>query len=244
MELAYVLIHSPSVGPLTWAPVAQRLTGSGRVALVPDLTDVTDSTPPFWPRISDRVSELVTQLPAGQPVMLVVHSNAGLFVPPIVAAAPRPIEGCIFVDAALPARTGPTPAAPPELLEFLRSKVTEGRLPPWTTWWDEADVAPMFPDASTRASVSAEQPCLPISYYEQLVPGFDGWDARPCGYLLFGPPYDETAQTARDRGWLVDHIPGHHIHQIVDADAVTDRLVAMAERMTTLSSAAEPGFTP
>jgi hypothetical protein len=75
-----------------------------------------------------------------------------------------------------------TPAAPTELLDFLRGKVTDGRLPPWTEWWDE-DVSPLFPDAATRAAVTAEEPRLPFAYYEQSVPVPTGWDDDlACGY--------------------------------------------------------------
>jgi hypothetical protein len=189
--MAFVLVHSPSVGPSTWAPVATRLRDLGAVAVVPSLVDVADAEPPFWPRVAELVGAAIEQLPPGQSVVLVGHSNAGLFLPVIVAAATRPVAGCHFVDAALPSRGGPTPVVPPELLDFLRRKVTGGRLPQWTAWWDEADIAPMFPDPRTRASVSAEQPQLPLSYYEQHIPVPDGWDKRPCGYLLFGAPYEE-----------------------------------------------------
>jgi hypothetical protein len=228
MEPAFVLVHSPSVGPLTWAPVAQRLASLGHLALVPSLLDVGAGAPPFWPRVADRVNTMIAELAAGRPIVLVAHSNAGLFVPTIVDAATRPVAACVFVDAAMPARNGATPAAPPDLLDFLRTKAIDGRLPPWTTWWDEADVAPMFPDPDTRTSISAEEPRLPLSYYEQRLPVPDGWDDRPCGYLLFGPAYDGEAQDARERGWRVEHIPGEHLHQIVDPDAVAERLIAMA----------------
>jgi len=168
--------------------------------------------------------------PRGQPVVLVAHSNAGLFVPVVVHAARRPVAGCVFVDASLPCRTGPTPAATPERLNLLRAMATEGRLPQWTAWWDEDDVALLFPDRRTRLSVSAEQSRLPLSYYEQQIPVPDGWDNRPCGYLLFGPPYDHTAQEARERGWVVEQVPGRHLHQLVDPDTVTARIVAMTSR--------------
>ena len=232
MDPAFVLVHSPSVGPATWKPVAERLPGT---VVVPSLLDVADAPPPFWPRVVELVAKAVAELPAGQPVVLVAHSNAGLFVPVIVDASPRPVAGCVFVDAALPARTGATPVAPVDLIRFLESKAgDDGRLPPWTAWWDEADVAPMFPDPSTRAVVEAEQPRLPLSYYRQLVPVAPHWDRRPCAYLLFGPPYDEAAAEARARGWDVTEIPGKHLHEIVDPDAVTAYLLATRTRFTAL----------
>ncbi|MEJ3742824.1 alpha/beta hydrolase [Actinomycetes bacterium KLBMP 9797] len=231
MEPAFVLVHSLLLGPLTWGPVAARLTASGAAAVVPSLVHVTDADdPPFWPRVAAAVNDAVSYLPQGQPVVLVAHSNAGLTVPVVVRAARRPVAGCLFVDASLPSRAGPTPAASPERLTYLRTMVTDGRLPQWTTWWDEDDVAPLFPDPQTRSTVSAEQPRLPLSYYEQQIPVPAGWDHRPCGYLLFGPPYDRMAQQARERGWDVNELPGGHLHQLVDPEAVTARIVAMSAR--------------
>lgn len=195
---------------------------------MPNLVAVADAGAPFWETVSEITREAIDQLPTDQPIVIVAHSNAGLFVPVIAASAPRPVVGCIFVDAALPSLSGPTPVATPELLEFLRPKVVDGRLPQWTEWWDDADIAPMFPDAEVRKAVSAEQPRLPLSYYEQLVPVPPGWDSRPCGYLLFGPPYDAIAQDAAQRGWTVKENAGLHLHQLVDPDAVTRTIMAMS----------------
>jgi hypothetical protein len=189
------------------------------------VTDVDD--PPFWPAVAERVGAAIGRLPAGRPVVVVAHSNAGPMVPVVVAASPRPVAGCVFVEARLPARTGSTPAATPERLAFLRTRATDGRLPPWTDWWPEDEVARLFPDPATRAAVSAEQPRLPVSYYEQRIPAPAGWDDRPCGYLLFGPAYAGMAQEARERGWTVAEIPGEHLHQVVDPAAVAERLLTM-----------------
>src|SRR5215203_5087864 len=50
--------------------------------------------------------------------------------------------------------------------------------------WEE-DVSPLFPDAATRAAVTAEEPRLPSAYYEQSVPVPTGWDDDvACGHLL------------------------------------------------------------
>jgi hypothetical protein len=230
VDPAFVLLHSLLLGPSTWAPAAARLAALGATAVVPSLVDVTDADPPLWPRIAAKVNDAASRLPPGQSVVLVAHSNAGLFVPAVVHAARRRVAGCLFVDARLPSRTRPTPAASPQRLDVLRLKATDGRLPPWTTWWDAADVELLIPDPHTRSMVTAEQPRLPLSYYEQQIPVPGGWDDRPCGYLLFGPPYDRMAQDARVRGWTVGHVPGQHLHQLVDPDAVADHIVAMTHR--------------
>ncbi|MET8365312.1 alpha/beta hydrolase [Micromonospora sp. NPDC005194] len=226
----FVLVHSLLLGPRTWTAVAARLAALGAETVVPSLIDVVDvDDPPFWPRVSATINGSLSCLPQGQPIVLVAHSNAGLLVPVIVQAVRRPVVGCLFVDARLPPRAGSTPAASPERLAYLRTKVTRGRLPQWTTWWDEEDVGTLFPDPQTRWAVSAEQPRLPISYYEQHIPVPAGWDHRPCGYLLFGPPYDRMAQESRKRGWDVAEEPGGHLHQLVDPDTVTARIAAMTE---------------
>jgi pimeloyl-ACP methyl ester carboxylesterase len=232
MATTFVLIHSPSVGPRTWQPVAHRLAELGWEAAVPSLLHVTDGGPPFWPRVVDAVrAGLDTEQSQG--VVLVAHSNAGLFIPVVSAALPGRVRGCIFVDAALPPASGSAPVAPPELLALLRDKASDGLLPRWTDWWDEEAVAPLFPDQRTRQAVSEEQPRLPLSYYEASVPAPVGWDAQPCAYLLFGPPYDELADEARERGWIVQQLPGRHLHQLVDPDGVARLLLAIADQMRT-----------
>lgn len=228
MEPIFVLVHSPSVGPSTWQPVADLLTAWGHRVRMPSLLHVTAGAPPFWPRIADAVRDDLAEVPADRPLVLVAHSNAGLFVPTIRTALDRPVVASVFVDAALPAPSGTTAVAPPELLDFLRPKAVDGVLPRWTDWWDEEDVAPMFPDPAVREKVVAEQPELPLSYYEQEVPVPAGWDDHPCSYLLFGPPYDDCAALAGARGWRVEHLPGAHLHQIVDPAGTARRVLALA----------------
>lgn len=204
--MMFVLVHSPLLGPLSWAPVADRLH-----APVPSIVDLT---PPYWRAIAERVAAAVTE-----PAILVGHSNAGLFLPVIAEAAP--VAGCLIVDGRLPGyrRT---------LHEFLRPMVSDdGLLPRWTDWWGDADIAPLFPDAQTRAAVRAEAPRLPVGYFEEQIPVPPGWDAKPCGYLRFSDAYAPEADEAARRGWAVEHLPGRHLHQLVDPDAVAERIVAM-----------------
>jgi len=244
----FVLVHSPSVGPRTWQPVADRLTGLGWDVVVPSLLHVAEGGPPFWPRVVDPVCEACQSPEASKAlpgleqdpdVILVVHSNAGLFVPVIAAGLRYPVLGCVFVDAGLPPRSGETPVAPPELLPFLRDKAPAGMLPRWTEWWDEHDVAALFPDEQPRRAVTEEQPRLPLAYYEASVPVPAGWDDRPCAYLLFGPAYEDAAAEAGRRGWVVQRLPGEHLHQLVDPDGVAQVLAALAGRM-----GAEPARPP
>jgi hypothetical protein len=168
----------------------------------------------------------------GRPLILVAHSNAGLFVPVLAARLGARVVGSVFVDAALPPRSGDVAAAPPEFLGKLRAMAVDGVLPVWTDWWDEADVARLFPDAATRRAVIEEQPRIPLAYYEATVPVPEGWDDRPCAYVYFGPPYDELAEAARSRGWPVHHLPGRHLHQVVDPAGVARLLADVADQIS------------
>jgi hypothetical protein len=232
---SFVLIHSPSVGPATWAGVADRLRESGHGVAVPSLLGIADGQPPYWPRVAAAVNAGLAGVVPGEPVVLVAHSNAGVFMPVISAGLDVPVSCSVFADATVPAEHGQTPIAPPEFLEFLRGLAgPDGRLPQWTQWWDEQDVAPMFAGAERlRAAVTAEQPRLPVDYYTEQVPVPGGWDDHRCGYLMFSEPYAADAQEARRRGWPVRELPGGHLHQIVDPAAV-------AAAVSDLAGIAEP----
>jgi hypothetical protein len=135
------------------------------------------------------------------------------------------------VDAALPPASGAVPVVPPELLALLRDKASGGLLPRWTDWWGEEEVTALFPDQAIRQAVTEEQPRLPLAYDQASVPVPTGWDARPCAYLLFGPPDDELAAEAQGRGWLVERLPGRHLHQLVDPDGVARALLAITDQV-------------
>jgi pimeloyl-ACP methyl ester carboxylesterase len=219
MGPALVLIHSPFLGPATWQSTARALAGIGRRVHVPSLLPVARSAPPYWPT---DVNAIIRSA-AGEPVVLVPHSNAGLYVPAVVDALSDQVRGVVFVDAALPGAGHHTTS------DFLRRLATvDGVLPPWTSWWDDADVAELFPDADVRAEVEAEQPRMPLAYYDHLPPAPHGWAAPPCSYLWFGAPYDKGAALAAGYGWPTAHLPGSHLHMLADPDAVAATVLQMA----------------
>src|SRR5256885_930116 len=84
-----VLIHSPSVGPATWTPVAGELARRRHEALVPSLLTVGAGEPPAWPRVVAAVVDALAAVPPDRPVVLVPHSNAGVFIP-VVRRGRRP----------------------------------------------------------------------------------------------------------------------------------------------------------
>lgn len=218
----FVLVHSPVVGPHTWAPVARELAGAGHAVAVPSLLGIGAGDPPFWPRVvAAAVREAAGRAGAEEALVLVAHSNAGIFIPVIRAALAQPVLCSVFADALLPARSGVTPAVSGDFLAFLTGLAgPDGRLPRWTDWWEEQDLAPLFPDPVTREEVTAEQPRLPLSYYREQVPVPAGWDDHTCAYLRFSDGYEAEAQGAAERGWPVRTLPGEHLHQLVDPAGV------------------------
>jgi pimeloyl-ACP methyl ester carboxylesterase len=218
VEPLIVLIASPLLGPASWEPAARALERLGRRVRMADLRCVSRSAPPYWPAGVDAIVD-ATQ---GEPVVLVPHSNAGLFMPAVLDAISDRVRGVVFVDAALP-ESGYF--ADRDFLNGLAD--ADGLLPPWTTWWDEADVAELFPDGQVRARVAAEQPRMPVAYYDYPPPVSDGWDRSPCGYIWFGEPYDSAAERAAARGWSTNHVPGKHLHMLVDPEAVAGAVLQM-----------------
>lgn len=214
-----ILMHSPFLGPATWQSTARVLEKKGRRARVADLSAVAHSPPPYWPAGLDSIIAMA----ADDPVILVPHSNAGLFVPAVVEALADQVRGVVFIDAALP---GAGHHSTPEFLGKLPT--VDGLLPPWTEWWDEADVAGLFPNADVRATVEAEQPRMPLAYYDHLPPAPDGWTVRPCGYIWFSTPYDKGAEQAAGYGWPTAHVPGGHLHMLIDPDTVAAAVLTMA----------------
>ncbi|MGI5270579.1 alpha/beta hydrolase [Nonomuraea sp. CA-218870] len=227
--MTFVLVHSPSLGPSTWAPVAAALERRGHPAVVPDLTGVAEGGPPHWPRVVEAVRAAT---PAQGPIVLAAHSNAGLFVPVVKEGLGDRVVACVFADAHLPPERGLVKPGQDGFLPFLRELAGEsGVLPRWTDWWSEEDVAPMLPpDPALRDRVVAEQPRLPLGFYTDPVPVPAGWDAVRCSCLWFGPPYDTVAEQARQRGWPVLRVPGRHLHHLTDPEAVTDAILKLSRR--------------
>ena len=214
-----VFLPSPLLGPSVWRPVARVLADRGWHSTV-----CTVPTPVLTGE--DVLDAFLAALPAERDLVLVPHSNAGAYVPGL--AVQRPVVAAVFVDAILPPPSGRIPLAPPAFLGVLREKADDdGLLPPWTSWWDEADVAALFPDAQSRAGVEREQPRLPLSYFTGSLAVPPGWDERPGAYLAFGDTYAAERDAAAHRGWPVRTLPAGHLHQLHNPDRVAETLLAL-----------------
>ena len=220
MTPVLALLPSPLLGPAVWQPVADALTARGRraIAVAPPLV-----SPRSW---EDILSALLSALPEDEDLVLVPHSNAGLYVPSLVAE--RRVAASVFVDALLPGGSGTVAVTSAAFLDVLRDKAdADGLLPPWTAWWEEADVVGLFPDDAVRRRVEQEQQRLPLSYFEGSLPVQRGWDGGPGAYLAFGDTYAEDRSAAARRGWPVTTLPGRHLHMLVDPVRVADEVLRL-----------------
>jgi hypothetical protein len=212
MEPLLCLLPSPLLGPAAWRPVARQLSQDGwSVAEVPRASSPPQSS-------DDVIRALLSALPADRDVILVPHSNAGLYVPTLIKRL-RAIA-YVFVDAGLPSPGGQVPLAPAPFYDFLARQADEnGMLPPWTQWWDE-DISGLFPSARVREQVEREQHRLPLSYFAESLPAPEGWDDKPGAYLAFGDTYAAERADAAARGWKVATLPGEHLHTLINPQEV------------------------
>jgi hypothetical protein len=216
MTPVVALLGSPLLGPAAWQPVAAELRARGPDVEVPG-APATSRTP------QDVLDAYLIGLPADRDLLLVAHSNAGLYVPALIGQ--RSVVGYVLVDARLPPRSGPIPMARPGTLDNLAAMADDdGLLPPWTRWWPEADGDGLFPSAESRLRIEREQPRLPLSYFRSALIAPDGWDDGPGAYLAFSDAYAPDRDEAARRGWTVATRPGGHLHLLVDPTGVADEI--------------------
>jgi len=224
MVPSLALLPSPLLGPSVWQRVARVLVNRGWRTL-------TCAAAPPVRTGRDALDGLLATLPTDQDLVLVPHSNAGAYVPELVMQCR--VVAAVFVDAVLPPDRGYVSLAPPAFLGMLREKTDgDGLLPVWTSWWDEADVVDLFPDAEMRAQVEMEQQQLPLSYFEGTLPVPHGWDDIPGAYLAFGDTYATERDQAARRRWPVSTMSAaHHLHMLIDPEEVATQMVALIRRL-------------
>ncbi len=113
----------------------------------------------------------------------------------------------------------------------------DGILPRWGNWWPDDITATLYPDTATRERVAAEEPELPIAFYEESVIVPAGWSRRPCAYLRFSDAYEAEAEKARRLHWPTLHVAGEHLHMLVDPTGVANGICDLAEKLN-------PGIAP
>lgn len=188
--------------------------------MIPDLTGFADEGPPY----SDRLIRMASaQLPASRArrTVLVVHSGAGVFAPYLAERSREPVLDVVFADATVPPESGENRIVGSAALEFLSGLARDGIVPPWPQWWSDDVLADLFPDPQTQRAVSAEATGLPLDFYRETPPPVPpSWYGRRRAFLCFSESYLSQAEEARRQGWPVRHVPGEHLHMLVDPPGV------------------------
>lgn len=228
--LVFLLIHSPLVGPFTWALVAEELRQLGHIAIVPHLTNDEQSNLPYFEQHAQAIANAYKVQAAGQSAIIVGHSGAGMLLP-LAGEAIGHLESYIFVDAGLPTKAASRldTFAPDDAERFRQAaRDNGGYIPLWT---DEV-LARVIPDAEARQQFVAELQPTPLAVYEERIPVPETWPDAPCSYLSFnkGTSYDLDIRAAQELGWAYAELPGYHFHTLVDPAAVAQALVSLAQR--------------
>jgi len=225
-----VVLPSPLVGPGAYAVLAEAFRDAGVTAEVADVPSGVTSG-------GEVLRAFRTVVAQARPDVVLAHSNAGLVAPAVADGIP-----VVFVDAALPAPEGESPMAPPAMLTHLEALAgDDGLLPPWTAWWDEADVAPLFPDARSRAAVEAGEPRLPLGYFRTTVTAPHGWDRARCAYLAFGTTYAVELARARRLRWPTGEVDdARHLHFLHDPAGVATLVLDLAHLASGGAGATSP----
>jgi Alpha/beta hydrolase family len=222
MSPTLLLVHSPVVGPTTWSPAADVLRGNGFRCVVPDLTSVATSGPPYYSKFSAAAADAIDD----DPVVLIGHSAAGALLPSIAEIVSDALAA-VFVDAHLP-HPGLSwlDTAPPPLRDQLLAMARDGVLPPWHEWFPPGAIDELLPDPVLRRTVSAEIPRLPLAYFEERAPLARKWDTLRCAYLRISAASDDAADEAERLGWWVARRDWDHLRMLTAPDAVADLLRA------------------
>jgi hypothetical protein len=226
----FLLVHPPLLGPAVWGPCAAELAAAGHRVTVPDLRAACDP-PAGWAEraAGTAAAALAGPVPPGTGggEVVVGHSGAGALLP-LVADRLDGAAAVVFVDAVLPAATGPT-APSGRFRAFLDElPVTDGRLPRWSDWWGPDAMAELVPDPELRTRIEAEQPRLAKALYAEAVPVPASWPPARVGYLQLSPAYDAEAAEAAARGWPVRSLPGRHLDLATRPAAVAAEVLALA----------------
>lgn len=224
---AFVLVHSPLVGPYTWKLVGKALSHRGYAVATPELRSPAGATEPYWQLHTAVVANAAHTLPAASPLVIVAHSGAGALVPSSVDALRDRVAAAIFVDAGLPhpGRSRLETFEDAAMARQWRESARAGMLrPPWS----DADLRPIVPANDVRAAFLADiEPSALETYTEPMSPSAMPADVT-CAYLLFSPAYRPHFEQARRLSWPARDLPGNHFHMLVDPEAVATTLIDMA----------------
>lgn len=219
---SFTLVHSPLVGPRTWAGVGRELAGRGHEVSIPSLTDA--ATTGRWEACVEAAVDGACR--GGGAHVLVGHSGAGPLLPVIAGRLDPSPDAIVFVDAGLPPTDGDAALVPAQFREHLRSLVdADGRLPPWSEWFGPGVMSQLIPAEPLRRAVVTELPRVPLSYFDRSVPMPPGWEQMHGHYILLSEPYADELIEARARGWPTVELRGAHLDMVTRPAVIADALI-------------------
>ncbi len=220
----FVLVHSPLVGPYSWARVAEALRDLDHPVVVPRVRSLEQEGAPFWERHVEAITRAVASRHPEE-VVLVGHSGAGRLLPISGERIAVPISAYVFVDADIPVRTeSRLDAMPPEVAQQFREADRNGLLPPWPEDVFKHEIH----DDEVRSRLVAELSPLPLAVYEEPIPLPAGWPDARCAYVRLSGHYPEAEARAESQGWPIHGFDGDHFFILVGPGEVASALVDIA----------------
>lgn len=222
-----LLIHSPLVGPSSWSTLAPIAAASGLAVATPDLTGVAAAEPPHWQWFVDAAVRSARDLDGA--IIVAGHSGAGVMLPTIAAALGDRCTTTVFIDAIVPPTSGAHRTSV-QLDQLLDRHTIDGVLAPWLDWWPNATVAELLPSPEQRATVLADMPRLPRSFYDEAVPVPDDWSSRPNAYIQTSAAYDADRRAAAERGWPTTIVDSTHLGILTEPELAMASILEVIDR--------------
>lgn len=221
--MRFLLVHSPLVGPGTLHPLAEELAARGHSATTPDLRGVVDDPRPAW-----LIGRIVSDSAHDGVDVAVAHSGAGAILPTVADRVGA--RAAVFLDAVLPQVGAEEHVAPAGQRTLLAEHVDEeGILRPWLTWWPDEVVAQLLPDPQQRAALTAEQPRLPVSFYDEQVQLPTTW--VPSAFVALGGAYRDELETARGHGWPTRSLQLTHLATVTSPVQTADAVLSVVAEL-------------
>jgi SnoaL-like domain len=232
----WLLVHSPLLGPRSWAGVAAELSSAGHRVYVPDLRPALSRGAGY----AIRQARFAAGVAPPEPVLLAGHSGAGPLLPAVTTALEArsvAVERCVFVDAGQP-HPGRSRRStfPKDLVDHLEALTSDGWLPPWPEWWPAEALTELLPEPGLRAALRNDCPRLPAALFDEPLP--DDSELAPAAYVQLSGAYGEPAACAETAGWPVLRLDADHLAPLTRPHLVAQAMVQVAGLTSAVSNAA------